>query len=733
MKSPSPSAPAFAALLSGLISLGLPLHSRAAESPAQPPASTPAAAATNTAPETPAADPAAEPSKEAEEAAATAAAEETPEVVDAAPGDYRNWFDVTVGGLIVDGNDAAAQRRSGLPATAFGGSQRFHYERDIGKTGIFKVDGRGIFDNDDYGLKLEWSETDKAFVRAGVDQYRTFYDGSGGWFPGNNLWFDLYDDNFDVVRGSAFFEAGLRMPSLPEITVRYERDWREGMKDSTHWGDSGLTGGAGPRAMVPAYLDLDEATDTISIDIRKTVGKVTFGGAFSYEHSDLDNAKYLRRSPSEPADRSITHRESVESDLYSARAFADTIFNDKVRVTSSYAFTTLDTDLGGSRIVGADYDAVYDPVYGRRDIGFLGLSGGSQLDQHVWNINGMWTPIPHLAIIPAFRVENQSLDGMSSWSETGAETLARNAANNRDMLDLSQQLEVRYTGVTNVVFYARGDWIQGDGNLLEQQILRDSGLTEIHRDSDFDRFSQKYTAGTHWYPLKRLNLHAQYYRKMRDTDYDHHPDSRVVLNGLYPAYIQAQDFTTDDVNIRVTWRPLDKLTLVSRYDLQFNTFESRATGLAATEGASSTAHILSETITWTPFSRFYLQPGVNYVLDSTKSDATSAVANGSPVEEARNDYYNVTCTAGVVLDNKTDLQAQYTYYLSDNFRDVSASTQPYGSGLEEHGILTSLIRRISPRLRVTLRYGFYTSRDELAGGFNDYDAHLVSTSAQYLF
>ncbi len=727
-------ASAFATLLSGLLTLGLPIPISlpAAETPATPAATTPASttpAATDTQERGANAEKAAE-APDAQEAAETP---ETPEPTEAAPGDYRNWFDVTVGGLMVDGDQAAAQRRLGLPASAFGGSQRFHFEQDVGKKGLFKVDGRGIFDNEDYGLRLEWSDPDIGYVRGGIDQYREYYDGSGGWFPGNDTWFDLYDDNFDLVRGSAFFEVGLRLPKLPEITLRYQSDWRDGLKDSTHWGDTSLTGGAGPRAIVPAFRNIDESTDAISIDIRKTLGKVTFGGAFAYEHSDLDNATYLRRSPFQGADRHITQRETVESDLYSARAFADTLFNDKVRLTSSYAFTTLETDLGGSRILGADYDPIYDPVYGRRDIGFLGLSGGSQLDQHVWNVNGMWTPVPHLALIPAFRVENQSLDGMSSWTDTGAETLAREAANNRDMLDLSQQLELRYTGVTNLVLYARGDWVQGDGNLFEYQLLRNTGETELRRDSDFDRFAQKYTAGAHWYPLKRLNVHTQYYRKMRSTDYDDAAPGFINVSGSYPAFIEAQDFTTDDFNIRVTWRPLDKLTLVSRYDLQFNTYETRAAGLGETQGARGVAHIIGETVTWTPFSRFYLQPGVNYVLDSTQSDAASAINPGSPVEDSNNDYLQVTCTAGVVLDDKTDFQAQYTYYLSDNFRDISTYSQPYGSGTEEHGILASLIRRISPRLRVTLRYGFYTSRDELSGGHNDYDAHLVSTSAQYLF
>ena len=73
--------------------------------------------------------------------------------------------------------------------------------------------------------------------------------------------------------------------------------------------------------------------------------------------------------------------------------------------------------------------------------------------------------------------------------------IARNAANTRDMLDLSQQLELRYTGITNVVLYARGDWVQGDGNLFETQFAAANGGTELNRDSDFDRFAQKYTGG----------------------------------------------------------------------------------------------------------------------------------------------------------------------------------------------------------------------------------------------
>lgn len=722
---------AFCALLSGLMLLGLPSQAPA-EEPAPKPSDPPAA--TDPAAQDPAAKPD-EPAQEAEEAKeAEAQPEETPPVTEAAPGEYRNWFETSVGGFIVDGDKAAAQRRTGLPASAFGGVEAFHYEHDVGKKGIFKIDGRGIFDNQDYGLRLEWNETDKGFIRGGVSQHRDFYDGSGGWSPSNGQFFPLYNDQFAVIRGNAFFEAGLRLPAKPEITIRYDRDWREGFKDSLIWSPTGLTGGVGTRGIVPSFRSLDEHNDAIAIDLRHTLGKTTFGAGFTFEKTDTYDSLNLRRQPFEASDRYTTQITRTESDLYGARAFVDTTLNDKVRLTTAYSYTTLETQVAGSRIIGADYDPVYDPTYGRRDVGFLNLSGLTQLDQNVWNANLLWTPFPYLAIVPAFRLENQNTDGSASRLDTGAQDLARNAANSRDMLDLSQQLEIRYTGITNVLVYARGDWVQGDGNLLETELLSTTRQTEIHRDTDFDRFSQKYTLGANWYPRQRLSLHAQFYRKMRENSYQHDPASYINTSGIYPAFIQNHDFVTDDANLRLTWRPLDKLTLVTRYDLQLNTIDTRGAGLGDQQSADQTAHIIGETITWTPVSRFYLQPGVNYVLDTTRSAATSVPTfPGNPVEDSHNDYFTVHCTAGLVVDDRTDLQLQYNYYLADNFRDVSAITQPYGADAEEHGILASLVRRISPRLKVTLRYGYYSGRSEMVGGYNDYDAHLVYASTQYLF
>src|SRR6185295_10542072 len=99
----------------------------------------------------------------------------------------------------------------------------------------------------------------------------------------------------------------------------------------------------------------------------------------------------------------------------------------------------------------------------------------------------------------------------------------------------------------------------------------------------------------------------------------------------------------------------------------------------------------------------------------------------------KNDYWNASAGVNFVLDDKTDLQAQYSYYRADNYVDNSAVSQPYGVDAEEHGITATLVRRLTDRVRWTLRYGFFRNRDRTSGGRNDYDAHLVMTSMQVRF
>jgi hypothetical protein len=681
---------------------------------------------------------------ESEKKDAEAQPQETESLDDESATTFTNWLDLGLGGLFLDGDKAWFQQRNGTRSGGFGGIEDFHWESQLTKSTSLEVDGRLVIDNHDYALRYELVRPDLGFFRGGFKQYRTYYDGSGGFFPPNGAWLSLQDDALELDRGEVWVEGGLTLPKKPQITFKYTYQYRVGYKNSTSWGDSNLTSpGPSPstpvelRGFAPSFWDINEKRHIFQGDIKHKVGKTDLGVGLRYEISEVDDALKGRRRPGEgpELDRHLTSRQEVDSDIFNARVFSETRLNDKVRFSTGYSFTTLDTDFSGSRVYSDGYD-----VSDRMDLayaqGFLGLNGGSQMDQHIFHLNLMATPWTNLTVVPSLRVENLNVDSVSAYLLTGSgDSRPLEAASERSLLEIAERLELRYTGLTNWVLYARGDWAQAEGDLSEKggngPILSYPGIERITDDS---HFTQKYTAGANWYPLRRLNLDLQYYFKRRENEYDHHRDSTLDNSpDAYPAFLHLQDFETDDVNCRLTFRPLNNLTLVSRYDFQYSrthTVPDQNSGISDNLNAKISSHLFGQSITWVPWSRLYLQASVNYARDETD---TPADRSSAAAPDGLNDYWTASLTSGFVLDNKTDLQLHYFFFHANNFIDNSAFSQPYGTDAEEHGLTVTLARKLTKQLRLTLKYGYFQYRDSATGGHNDYDAHLVYTGLHYRF
>lgn len=672
------------------------------------------------------------------------ASKEAPKADEAAAkseNDYRNWFDVSVGGSFVRGNSAQFQERQQVPKGAYGGVTDFHYEQDVGKKGLFEIDGRGIFDNHDYSLRLNLQHPDYGYLRGGYREYRTYYNGSGGFLPLNDTMFHLPNEAFAIDRGEFWVEGGLTLPEKPILSFRYSHLFRSGEKDSTSWGDTGAGLNGQVRNIVPTFLDIDERRDIFQFDVEHTIADTHFGIGFRYENSREQDSRNILRRPGEAQQRYVTQNEQVDTDMYNIHAFQETWFTDTLLFTTGYSFTTLDTDIGGSRIYGSDYDPLYDPGFLHRqphDEGFFDLTGGSRINQHVGNLNLMFTPWDNLTLVPSLRIENQKQSGLADYLETDVSptlnAVQANIMNTREQgfTDVTEGLEARYTGVTNWVFYVRGEWLEGDGNLQEREAEAQTGL--VARDTDSSRFTQKYSVGANWYPLRNLNLAGQYYHKTRENSYDHLVDSTSNLptsTDRYPAYIRDQDFTTDDMNFRVTVRPFTTLSLITRYDFQLSTVRSRMDYLDPLESGRITSHIIGESVTWTPINRLFLQGNINYAIDRGETPAVGIVSG--LVQRSDNDYVDGSVLAGYALTEKTDLQAQYFVYYSNNYNDNSTISVPYNTTAEEHGITATLIHKFSAAMQWTVKYGWTTYRDKLYGDQNDYEAHMVYSSFRYRF
>jgi hypothetical protein len=153
------------------------------------------------------------------------------------------------------------------------------------------------------------------------------------------------------------------------------------------------------------------------------------------------------------------------------------------------------------------------------------------------------------------------------------------------------------------------------------------------------------------------------------------------------------------------------------------------------ESGEITNNIFSQSVTWMPVDRAYLQGSVSYIVAETD---TPADGNNPFVNtDSDNDYLTATLTAGYALDDKTDITASYSYYYADNYSlPRSAAGVPamgYGTSIEENVFSVSVNRAITPSMLLSLGYGYYTGNDSTSGGYNDYSAHIFSTGLQIRF
>jgi hypothetical protein len=494
------------------------------------------------------------------------------------------------------------------------------------------------------------------------------------------------------------------------------------------------------QGLSPSVYDIDEHSDAFAVDLTKSIKATDLGLGARYESGELNNALRITQSPGEPGQQRITDQQSTIYDLFNVHAFTETRLRKNLILSSGYSYSGLDNQISGSRIYGSDFDTGYTPA-AQNGSGYYGLIGGSHLDEYVFNLNLMYKPMPSLAIIPSLRLQEQVMDAHSSGSQTlGANTPVPFGANNDgNRFDVRERLDLNYTGLTNSTLYARGEWTEGSGDLTEHGGLgpvNGIGIPPVQRQTDDSRFFQKYSAGVRWYPTRRavLDLGGDY--KINRYDYDHHADSTpndaLSLN-RYPAYLVMQNLEAYGGKARLTLRPCQSVTLISRYEYQSSTIHTKpdaVSGLGDVESSEMRSHVFAQDVSWTPWSRLNLQAGFNYVWSATitpVSDYTRAVL------DAQNNYWTVNFSSTFVVDDKTDLNVGYLYYRADNYEDNSPDGVPYGAGAMEHSVTAGITRRIRSNVRLLLRYGYYRYTDETFGGNEDYHAHVVSCTVRYLF
>ncbi len=672
---------------------------------------------------------------------------------------YENSIELGGGYTLQSGDRAGFQKAFQIKKDGFIGIESLRYTSQLDDTTYLKLLGKAMAGNNDFLFDLTITRDEVGYVKAGYRAFRTFYDGSGGVWPLTGLSFKLYDEDLAVDRSNLWFEIGLARPDNPSLTFRYDLLTREGEKDSTSWMDTGIPlGSANTRYIIPTFLKFDEKRHILKGTLARKGEKAGWEIGFRMDKGDYDNGRYSRRRAFEPtADRYVTAKEGQDYDMQQFRGLYVVDLTDKIKVTTSAARTKIDTELTGSRIFGMGYDATFSTTYPtrqQRDEGFFALPGHanigeSEMTQTVANISVLYRPLEHLAIIPSARFERTEWTNEIEVEETnfgGAPTFAPilgelMAESEKHWKTWSYGVEARYTGIANFTFNVRGDVSKSDGELDETRILEPGTplqVISVQRASALARDTQKVSFTTNWYPQPGLAVSAQYYFKARQNDFDAITDTTpntITSSDRYPAYIKNQDLETNDFNVRVSWRVTPTFRTVTRYDYMKSKIMNQDVGLPFGPAMDSEQTIISESITWNPLARLYVQGNISLVKDTLTTPAVFATGTAANLVTASNaDYVNYGLSAGYALDERSDLFLDYVVFESrDSFINNAPTSTPYGTQLETSAASAAWTCRLDRRTAVSVKYTYAKGEDPVLVGKGDYEANIVQAKLKYRF
>jgi hypothetical protein len=594
--------------------------------------------------------------------------------------------------------------------------------QDIGKDATLDFSGGGIVNEEDYRLSLDITKKDLGFVRAGWTNYRHYFDSTGGFFKSfSTPAFTLSGDrHLDI--GNIFVDVGLTLPNLPRITLGYERQYREGDKSLLEWGS--VTEAGETRKIFPSTKNIDEHTDIFKVSIEHEVKGIRLADQFRYEHYNTDNT---RADGSVDLDTSVrqtvTVHEEYKHDAFFNTFLMDSRIKDHIYWSLGYLYTTLSGD-------GA-LDVVTTPTTGPLDRNWATRVIDVDTESHVVNLNTMLGPYRGLSIYAGLQAEKTDSDGFTdALLANGLAAATTNLINSsNDKRSLEEMLGARYTKIPFTTLYAEGRLTEQQIDLTERQTV--DAAPDIARKTDTDIFRQDYRVGFNTSPWRRVNLAGRYRYALYQNDYEHEVD----IESGYPAFITAQDFTTEEVMGKLTVRPVSILSVSLQYQLVATDIKTgtAAIPLIAPKGSRLSgnydASIYSAIVTVTPLSRLFLAG-----LFSFQDTRTSTLGNDTPAVIAyKGNVYTIVGTAGYALDNKTDVTVEYSYSRSDNFRDNSADGLPLGIDYQRHALVAGINRRFTKNFEARLRYGWYEYNESSTGGINKYVAQLASATCAVRF
>ena len=583
---------------------------------------------------------------------------------------------------------------------------------------------------DDYKIVLTVDRNDVGFIHSGWEQYRKYFDDTGGYAPALLPVAPSLGEDLHLDIGKAWVDFGLTLPDWPRLVLGYEYDYKQGNEASTVWGAVG-TSHATARNIAPVSKSINENVHIIKFDLDDEIKGVTveerFRGEFYKLNTSLTNVAFgpLPQGVSEGA----TYFQGANTFRLEKK------FNDWFFGSAGYLYSKLNADSAFRMDAPALQQITTAP-----DIAL-------EKESHVGNVNGLIGPFDGLTISTGVQAEwtrqqgfgTGIFDQQNSPPVTDA-TVPFIVASDYDETSLQENVALRYSKIPFTSLFAEARLEQQNIAQYDQFSAAEDILNKavFLQHTAFSSQSSDLRFGFSTSPWRAVSLTAHYRRCESDSQYDNDPLVQPVATA-YPAFIRSRDLITDEVEANLVFHPSTrfKTTLSYQYhatDYGLNTAGFVSFGNVISPGGELLAgedcsHIFSINATLTPTPRLFLSTTFSY-----QTSVTTTAAGGSPtVVPYRGNIYSAFANGTFVISQATDLFAGYVFSEADYGQNNFATGLPLGIQYQRHSAQAGLTRRFGKNISTKLQYRFDYYAEPSRGGANNYRAHSVFGTLNFQF
>lgn len=635
----------------------------------------------------------------------------------------------TLGFIAVDGDKKKFREIEGVRDGFNGGLERFSLHEQTGPDKSVTVEGHVLFPDDDIEVKVSLDKTGVGFVRMGFEQWRKYYDDTGGYYrPFPVPSFDL-DRDLHLDIGRAWIDFGLTRPHLPQVVLGYEYRYRDGAKSLLEWGS------VNGKNIYPAAEEIHEYTHIFKLNLSYEINEWRIEDNARVEIYDLktghENAAIFTGGWT--PDTLVRTREGATHVQGMNTITLERHFTDWLLLSGGYLYSRLEGDFSLNQTTT---DSLGIPTSGHF---WSAQEMELSREAHVFDLTGQVLPLPGLSLSLGFQSEWQRQKAFGDIHlDEGDPTLPQlfllqpaTVQSGLDKWATMENVGLRYTKVPFTVLFAEARLQQESLSQFEEEAgdVADAFL----RDTDATNRREDLRTGFNFSAWRWMSLTADYRKRISDTDYDHF--RRFVLTGDgYSAFINHREIDTDEAETKLTLRPASWVKLALTYHratTDYRTATSPVGNDVSPGGELLAGTYLANTYgmnaTLTPWQQLRFSGAFTY------SDSRTATAqHGTPsVVPYQGSVYTLVAGVTYAWTKSRDLQAAYSFSEADYGEHNVADGLPLGLTYTRHGLSLGLTERLTPRVTATLRYRFYSYSEPSTGGLNDYTAHGVFATLSY--